>query len=105
VMLVVCEPNLLGARTAMRITELMTSLNLDIGNAYLVLNRGRSDVSADVQAMLDATGLEVIAWVPDDPTVATMELEQTSLLDIPAGAPAAMAVDALLQHLLERREA
>lgn len=105
VMLVVCEPNLLGARTAIRITELMKSLNLDIGDAYLVLNRGRGDMSAEVQALLDSTGLEVIGSVPDDPTVATLELEQTSLLDIPAGAPAAVAVDTLLQHLLERREA
>ncbi|MFH0915836.1 MAG: AAA family ATPase [bacterium] len=105
VMLVVCEPNVLGARTAQRITELIRSLALDIGHAYIVLNRCRGDVPADVQALLDSTGLEVIACVPDDPTMATLELEQTSLLRVPAGAPAAVAVDALLQRLRERGEA
>ena len=105
VMLVVAEPNMIGARTAMRITELMRSLDLQIDNAYIVLNRCRGDVPADVQALLDSTGLEVIGCVPDDPTVAALELEQTSLLNIPAGAPAAVAVDALLQRLRERGEA
>lgn len=105
VMLVVCEPNIIGARTAMRITELMRSLNLQIDDAYIVLNRCRGDVPADVQTLLDSTGLEVIGCVPDDPTVAALELEQTSLLNIPAGAPAAVAVDALLQRLRERGEA
>jgi len=105
IMLVICEPNLLGARTAMRITELMRSLELDIGHAYIVLNRCRGEVPSEVSAMLDQTGLEVLACVPDDPTVATMELEQTSLLDIAPDAPAAAAVDALLTSLRERGEA
>ena len=103
VMLVVCEPNMFGARTAGRITEMMKSLQLDVGQAYLVLNRCRTDLAAEVAQTLAGTGLDIVARIPDDPQMGTFELQQRSLLQAPADASAVMAVDRLVGQLLERR--
>lgn len=105
VMLVACDATVLGARTALRIRDIMRSLELNIEHAYIVLNRCRGEVPADVQAELARTQLEVIGRVPEDAALADFELRRQSLLDMAGDAPAAAAVDALVTRVLERRHA
>lgn len=105
VMLVVCHATMLGARTAMRIVEIMHSLELEVGAAYLVLNQ--CDGEAD-PAVLDAfkqTELEVIGHVPQDAAVADAEVHEQSLLTVAADSPAMAAVNAILDEILKRRDA
>ena len=102
-LLVVCSPTVLGARTAVRITELMRSLQLQVGAAYLVLNRCDGEPPADVAKELSQTGLEILARVPDDPVLGQFEMEQKPLLEAPAESRAVAAVDALVDRLLDRR--
>ena len=107
VMLVVCEPTPLGARTAMRIRDIMKSLELEVESAFLVLNRCRgqtlADIPADVRSELDRTGLEILGCVPEDPLLARFELERRSLLEVPGESAAAAATHEFLKRLIERR--
>ena len=102
VMLVVCEPTALGARTAQRIADLIKALDLDIGRTGLLINRCRGDIPADVRADLDSTGCEILGCIPDDPRLAEFELERRSLLELPADSPAAAAIDRCLDNVSGR---
>jgi CO dehydrogenase maturation factor len=105
VMLVVCHATLLGARTAMRVVELMRSLELEIGEALLVLNLADGRLAPELEAEFAKTGLEILGHVPADPQVAEFEMRQQSLLEMPGDAGAVQAVDGLVETLLERRNA
>ncbi len=104
VMLVICLPTLSGARTAVRIVELMNSLHLDIGNCYLVVNQGDGRVSPAVAAEFQRTGLEMIAMIPADPAVAQCEANGQAVTVLPAESPAVASVDRLLETILDRRK-
>lgn len=103
VMLVVCHATLLGARTARRVVDLMNSLELDIGAAYIVLNQCDGQVDTVLHAEFDKTGLEILGRIPADPMVVEFEMQEKSLLELPADAMALQAVGELLKALLERR--
>lgn len=105
VMLVVCQATRLGARTAMRVVELMRSLELDIGVAYLVLNQADGPLDAELEASFGETGLEILGRVPVDPALAEAELHRESLLTMEPGTGAVPAVDTLAEAILQRRNA
>lgn len=103
VMLVVCQPTVIGARTAVRIVELVKSLKLDIGACHLVLNQCGGPVAPDLLDQFKATGLEILASIPSDPAVADFDVKGRSVTELPATAPAVTAVDGMVSVILERR--
>jgi len=102
VMLVVCPPTVIGARTALRIVELVKSLNLAIGACYLVLNQCEGPVSPELAAQFAGTGLEQLAAIPVDPVIAEYDVRGQSVNDLPVNSPAVVAVDGLVLRILER---
>lgn len=102
VMLVVCAASMTGARTAVRIMELVRSLELEIGARYLVLNSCSGAVPDEVGALFNQTGLETLAVVPTDESVAKFDVIGKSVLELPASSPAVVAVDGLVSRLVER---
>jgi CO dehydrogenase maturation factor len=102
VMLVVCQPTVIGARTAIRIMELVRSLHLDIGSSYLVLNQCNGEMAPELAAQFEQTGLEKLAMIPADPAIAEYDVKGRAVSDLPANSPAVAAVDGLVSRLLER---
>ena len=102
VLLVICEPTIIGVRTAGRIMEIVKSLHLDIGACYLVLNQCEAEVPADLMVRFQQTGLELLARVPVDRNVAEFSVRGQAVKDLPSDSPAVVAVDGLVAKLLER---
>ncbi|MEI8242558.1 MAG: AAA family ATPase [bacterium] len=105
VMLVVCPPTVIGARTALRIMELVRALHLEIGACHLVLNPCSGPLSPELADLFQQTGLERLAMIPADPTVASYDVQGRAVTDLPADSAAVAAVDALAAKLLERSKA
>lgn len=103
VLLVVCQPTINGARTALRIRDITLSLNLDIQNTYLVLNQSEGITAPALVEEFAKTGLETIGHVPADTMVAEFEVMRKSLLELPAGATALVATGQMLDEVLRRR--
>ena len=103
VMLVVCHATVSGARTAMRITEIMKGLELDVGEAFLVLNQSSGPLPDALVQEFAKTGLEVLGAIPEDEEIPGFELEQKSLLELPQESAACAAVGTLVAGILERR--
>jgi len=103
VMLVVCPPNVIGARTAARIVEIKNRLGLEVGALFLVLNPCDQPLSPELAAVFAQSGLETLAVIPTDPQVAAFDVAGRSLLDLPGDSPALTAVRQLIHNLAERR--
>lgn len=103
IMLIVCQPTISGARTAMRIRDIMLSLELEVQSAFLVINQSTGSLPPELQDEFKKTGLEIVGHIPDDPAVARLEIEQKSLMGLPAEAKALQAVTTLVDELLKRR--
>ncbi|MEI7899207.1 MAG: carbon monoxide dehydrogenase, partial [bacterium] len=102
VMLVICQPTVIGARTALRIMELVRTLHLEMGGCYLVMNQCQGEVPPDLAAQFQQTGLENLAMIPADPAIAEYDVKGQAVTDLPANSPAVVAVDGLVSMLLER---
>jgi CO dehydrogenase maturation factor len=100
-MLFVCQPTRSSARTAVRLRDLARSLDVKTGGDYVVLNRANGALDEAVQAELEGAGLKTIGVVPDDEAVLRYELEDESLLKLPADSVAAAAVDQIVNKLIE----
>jgi CO dehydrogenase maturation factor len=103
VLLVVAHPTITGARTAIRIMELVKSLKLDVGQCFLVLNQVDTEIEPALASEFARTGLELAGTVPTDPVVRDFEVKAQSLMTVPADSKAAMAVEEILNKILERR--
>jgi len=101
VMLFVCEPSRSSARAVARLKELAESLDFRIGAEYVVLNRANGVPEAAVQAEIEGAGLETIGVVPKDEAVLRYESQDESLLKLPADSAAAVAVDQIVEKLIE----
>ncbi len=105
VLVVVAHPTITGARTALRIMEIVKSLHLEVGSSFLVLNQADAPLDGELAAEFSRTGIEIIGSVPTDPVIREYELKAQSLLTAPAESKAAMAVDEILEKILKRRSA
>ncbi len=89
IMFVVSDATAKGVRTAGRIYELAKSLNVKIGEAYLIITK-ISDPEP-LQSEIDATALKLLGVVPNDPMVVEFDLEGKPMMDLPDSCPAVQA--------------
>jgi CO dehydrogenase maturation factor len=94
-LLVVSDPTLIGIRTALRIRALVGELSLAVRASALVVNRV-AVLPGPVEEALAAGGMRVVGLVPEDPLVASFELEGRPLLDLPDDSAAVAAVERML---------
>jgi CO dehydrogenase maturation factor len=97
ILLVISDATAKGVRTAGRIYELAKRLQIRIGAAYLIVTR-----IADPEPLrsdIEATGLELLGVIPDDPLVTEYDLQGKPLMDLPADSPAVSASMKLFDKL------
>lgn len=97
IMLVISDPTAKGIRTAGRIYQLAKSLNINIGDAYLIVTK-ISD-PAPLQKEINATGLQLLGVVPHDPKVVEHDLKGISMLDLPDDSAAVIATRDMFDKL------
>jgi CO dehydrogenase maturation factor len=97
ILLVISDATAKGVRTAGRIYELAKRLQIRIGAAYLIVTR-----IADPEPLrsdIEATGLELLGVIPDDPLVTEYDLQGKPLMDLPADSTAVSASMKLFDKL------
>ncbi len=98
IMLVISDPTVKGIRTAGRIYELAKSLNIDFGRACLIVTK-TSDLSL-LQSEIESAGLELLGMVPFDEQLASYDLHDRPLMDLPSDSPAVQASYELFRKLI-----
>jgi CO dehydrogenase maturation factor len=98
-LLVVSDHSVKAARAAGRIVLLVEELKLEVGRRYLVLNRSPDNISKEVQAEIDRSGLDVLVKLPEDPEVQKADVVGTPLIDLPDDAPSIVSLGPALDPL------
>ena len=88
-----------GLKAAKRINELSSELNIVTEKKGLVLNRVNTELLEKSRDLIESTGLEVVAYIPDDPQLEQVGLNEDSLMDIPDDSPALVAIRDVLVNM------
>ena len=107
VLLIAANASVTAVRSAGRIHGIAKKMKLNIDASYLVLNRlnpvpgmsGDGSVLAGELSRLDESGLPLLGEMPYDEQVLAYSMEAKGILDLPADAPAAVAVGEMLEKL------
>lgn len=91
-LLVTSDPSIRGITTAARMKELIGELRTKVGRVCLVLNRVRSDISAEVKEVIEDSGLELIAMVAEDPQIMDLDARGVPLTELPPDSPLQLGV-------------
>jgi CO dehydrogenase maturation factor len=99
-LLIVSDCTVRGVRTAARVAALTEEMGTPIAHRGLLITRVPDGILPPaVAAEAEATGLPLLAAVPLDPHVAAMDAGGMAIGDIPADAPARVAVNEVLERL------
>jgi CO dehydrogenase maturation factor len=91
VLLIVADTSRRGLQAALRIDELARSLNIGVGNSYVVINQVKNALSEQATAMIKAGGLELAGTVPDDDTIYEFDFNGRPTIDMPEDSPSVQA--------------
>lgn len=96
-LVIVSDCTVRGIRTARRVAELAAEMGTPVQQLGLIVNRVPDGILPDgVRAAVEETGLPVLAVIPYDDHVAEMDGGGMAVGDIPADAPARVAVNGVM---------
>jgi CO dehydrogenase maturation factor len=101
VLLVVSDPTQRGIVAAERIAAFRHELDINIEQAYLILNNLAGDtIPAPLQARIDALDLPLLGVVPGDAELAEFEFSGRPLVDLGDESPVYQAVARMMKDIL-----
>jgi CO dehydrogenase maturation factor len=100
VLIIVSDPSVRGLTTAGRIVDLIAELKTHVGRHYLVVNRAVGELTPELQAVIAERGLNLLAVIPDDPSVAAFDAAGRALVELPRDSTTSAALDGILDVVL-----
>jgi CO dehydrogenase maturation factor len=100
VLLIVSDPTVRGLTTAGRIVELIDELKTRVERHYLIVNRAPAELGPELRQVIAERGLDLLAVVPEDPSVVAYDAAGRALVELPADSPVAEALDGVLDAVL-----
>ncbi len=99
VLLIMSDPTIKGITAAVRMKHLIGELRSNVGKVGLVVNRVRGELSPEIKKMIDKSGLEVLALIPEDPNMAELEMKGKPVTELPQDSPLRLKVKEVIESL------
>ena len=99
VLLITSDATARGIRSAGRVREIASNVQLEVERMGLVISRSRAGEMERLSKEIARTGLEVWGEIPFDPTIMDFDLQGRPLLELPPEAAAVQAATKLFQTL------
>lgn len=99
ILFVVSDATARGIRSAGRVHHLVRSLKTQLDRMYLVVTKTLDGALEALQEEIVNTGLELAGEIPLDPAVAEYDLRGRPLFELPATAPAVLAVQGIMDRV------
>jgi CO dehydrogenase maturation factor len=99
VLLIMSDPTVKGVTTAARMKKLIEELRSNVGKVGLVINRVRGELSPEIRKVIDESGLQVIALIPEDPDMADLEMKGKPVTELPQESPLRLKVKEMAEGL------
>ncbi len=100
-LILVTDYALRGLRAVGRINGMLEGLKLTVAAKGLVVNRAPEKLSQAFLDEVESIGLPIIGTIPDDTNLLEFDMERRSLMDLPDDSPAVVAVDKVIDNILE----
>jgi CO dehydrogenase maturation factor len=99
-LIIVTDPSQRGIVAAERIAGFRTALDIQIENAYLILNGLDGSIPAPLKAKLDTLDIPLLGTIPRDGQIAEFEFSGKPLVEIGDNSAVYQAVTTILQTIL-----
>ena len=99
VLLIMSDPTIRGITTAARMKDLIGELRSKIGKVGFIVNRVKGELSPELKKAIDGSGLQIIALIPEDSNVATLEMKGRPMTELPQGSPLGLKVKEIIEGL------
>jgi CO dehydrogenase maturation factor len=99
-LLIVTDPTQRGIVAAERIASFRNELDINIENAYLVLNRLVNSIPEPLQERIDQLDIPLLGVVPASNELASLEFSGRPVIELPVSSPVFQSVSAMLQQIL-----
>ena len=99
VLLIMSDPTMKGVITAARMKRLIEELRSNVGKVGLIINRVRSELSPEIKKAIDESGLQIIALIPEDPDMASLEMQGKPVTELSQKSPLQLKVKEIVEGL------
>ncbi len=99
-LLVVTDPSQRGIVAAERIAGFRNDLEINIENAYLILNRMAGEIPAPLQERLDALDIPLVGVIPANTELTNFEFSARPLIEVSDENPVYQAVGEIIRSIL-----
>jgi len=99
VLLIMSDPTMRGITTAARMKDLIGELRSKIGNAGLIVNRVRGELSPEIKKAIDESNLQIIALIPEDHNLEALELKGRPIIELPDESTLQLKVKEMIEGL------
>lgn len=99
-LLIVSDPTQRGIVAAERIAALRKELDINVENAYLILNRLPGEIPDPLQERVNQLDIPLLGVVPADPEITTFEFSGRPLVELGDSSPVYQAVEAMMIEIL-----
>jgi CO dehydrogenase maturation factor len=99
-LLVVSDPTQRGLVAAQRIAGFRDELDIDIENAYLILNRVNGPLPAELEAFISKMDIPLLGVVPADQELASFEFSGRPLVELGDDSPVYQKVSEMMGEIL-----
>ncbi len=99
VLLIMSDPTIRGLTVAARMKKLIGELRSNVDKVGLVINRVKGELSPEIKKVIDESGLQVIAMIPEDPDMAGLEMKGRPVTELPQESPLQLEVKEIVESL------
>ena len=99
-LLVVSDPTQRGLVAAQRIADMRKELDINIENAYLIINRLHGEMPVELQAFIEKMNLPLLGTIPADEDLSAFEFSGRPLVELGDESPVYRAVEKLMKEIL-----
>lgn len=99
-LLIVTDPTQRGIVAAERIAGLRNELEVNVENAYLILNRLPGEVPEPLQERIDALDIPLLGIIPADEEITSFEFSGRPLVELDDDSPIYQAVAEMMQEII-----
>jgi CO dehydrogenase maturation factor len=99
-LLIVSDPTRRGLVAAQRIADMRRELDINVENAFLILNRIPGTIPPDLQDYIEKMNVPVLGTVPADEELSAFEFSGRPLVDLGDESPVYQAVEEMMRKIL-----
>lgn len=99
-LLIVSDPTQRGLVAAQRIADMRKELDINIENAFLIINRLRGGIPSELKAFTDRLEIPLLGTVPADDDLSLFEFSGKPLVDLGDDSPVYQSVAGMLKKIL-----